>query len=175
MTDARFEQCIRRINNGDKDGLREVYEEYVTYIYGIVWQILKNKENVEDVTSDFFIKVWEKSKLYKPGRGHKGWMATIARNMAIDYIRKYGREELTDSFSDMEAKEGLSLEEEVVTEIVVGEALERLSERERTVVHMKVMGDMTFKEISQVLSVPQGTVQWRYREAMKKLWRCGYE
>ena len=61
MTEAKFEQCIRQMNEGDKDGLREVYEEYISYIYGIVFQMIGNKENAEDITSEFFIKLWEKS------------------------------------------------------------------------------------------------------------------
>ena len=59
MTEAKFEQCIRQMNEGDKEGLREVYEEYISYIYGIVFQMIGNKENAEDITSEFFIKLWD--------------------------------------------------------------------------------------------------------------------
>lgn len=199
MTEARFEQCIRRMNEGDKEGLKEIYEEYVPYIYGIVWQMLKNKENAEDITSEFFIRLWDKSDKYKAGNGHRGWMATIARNMAVDFIRKHRREELTDLLTGREedtqdrygqtqlsqaviAVQGLEegsadsqVEQEVLEGISIREALEQLNEKERIVVHMKIMGEMTFKEISQALDTPMGTVQWRYREAINKLRRCGYE
>lgn len=177
MTEAKFEQCIRQMNEGDKEGLREVYEEYISYIYGIVFQMIGNKENAEDITSEFFIKLWEKSASYKPGSGHRGWMATIARNMTIDFIRKYKREELTDTFED--TAEGYSrsssVEDQVVNQSLIKDALETLSEKEREVIHMKVMGDMTLKEIAAVLEVPMGTVAWRYREAVNKLRRCGFE
>ncbi|MBD5460010.1 MAG: RNA polymerase subunit sigma-70, partial [Lachnospiraceae bacterium] len=45
MTEVRFEMCIRKMNNGDRDGLREIYEEYVSYIYGIVMQMIGSREN----------------------------------------------------------------------------------------------------------------------------------
>lgn len=177
MTEAKFEQCIRQMNEGDKEGLREVYEEYVSYIYGIVFQMIGNRENAEDITSEFFIKLWEKSAFYKPGSGHRGWMATIARNMTIDFIRKHKREELTDNFED--TLEGYSrtsnVEDGVVLQTLIKDALETLSEKEREVIHMKVMGDMTLKEIAAILKVPMGTVAWRYREAVNKLRRCGFE
>ena len=92
MTEEKFSECIQAMNRGDKDGLRQVYEEYVSYIYGIVRSLLASREEAEDVTSEFFIKLWEKSDSYRAGNGHKGWMATIARNLAIDTLRKKRRE-----------------------------------------------------------------------------------
>ncbi len=192
VTEAKFEACITAMNNGDKEGLKEVYEEYVSYIYGIVRGLLANKEEAEDITSDFFIRLWEKSDTYKPGRGHKGWMATIARNMAVDYIRKRKREEPVD-FSEnreedtgvasiaqkadwMQAKENPnSVETEVLAEMTIQEAMAKLKEAERKVVHMKIMGQMTFQEIADILQEPLGTVAWRYNQAIKTLRRCGYE
>lgn len=202
VTETKFEKCIRQMNQGDQEGLREVYEEYVSYIFGIVMQVIHNRENAEDITSDFFIKLWEKSALYKPGSGHRGWMATIARNMTVDFIRKHKREELTAGFTggeeDAEERNGYTelqqamasestggavsgyfraseVEDQVIRDVVISEALNTLNEKERTIVHMKVMGDLTFKEISAVLDIPMGTVAWRYREAMNKLRGCGYE
>lgn len=181
MTERKFAQCIQGMNEGDKDALREVYEEYASYIYGIVLQLLKNKENAEDITADFFIRLWEKSQLYKPGSGHKGWMATIARNMAVDFIRKNKREDLVEDFEEGEfvastgvASSSPSVEQQVIGDTTVKEALESLNEKERLVVHMKVLGEMTLQEIADVLEAPIGTIAWRYREAVNKLRRQGY-
>ena len=192
MTEGNFEACIVAMNKGDKDGLREVYEEYISYIYGIVRGLLASKEEAEDITSDFFIRLWEKSDTYKPGSGHKGWMATIARNMAIDYIRKRKREEPVDFSENREEDTGgisagkkaemiqageksNSVEEQVIADMTIKEALALLKESERRVVHMKIMGQMTFQEIADILEEPMGTVAWRYRQAIKTLRRCGYE
>lgn len=201
MTETRFEQCIRQMNEGDKDGLRCIYEEYVSYIYGIVWQMLRSRENAEDVTSEFFIKLWDRSDSYRPGGGHKGWMATIARNMAVDYLRRHKKEELTSLLSGAEedtdeyrkasavnraalgggngaADSDIShsdVESSIIEEMTISEALGKLKESERIIVHMKILGELTFKEIAAALHMPMGTVTWRYREAMNKLRRCGYE
>ncbi len=172
VTEARFDECIRAMNRGDKNGLKEVYEEYVSYIYGIVRALLHNKEEAEDITSDFFIRLWEKSDTYKPGGGHKGWMATIARNMAVDYIRKHKREEFSDTVNDRESEE--NVEHQVLADISIEEALATLKESERKVVHLKIMGELTFKEIAEILEQPMGTVTWHYNQAIKKLRRCGY-
>lgn len=181
MTEEQFAKCIRAIQKGDKNGLKEVYEEYGAYIYGIVRQLLPRKEEAEDITGDFFIRLWEKAGTYRPGSGHRGWLAAIARNMAIDLLRKRQREELVDFQAEPEEAGRFpvpgknSVEEEVLSALDMKEALETLKESEREVIHLKIMAEMTFQEISELLGVPLGTVTWRYREAIKKLRRCGYE
>ena len=189
MTEARFEACIERIKQGDKEGLREIYENYIAFIYSVIYDKLQNKENAEDVTSDFFIKLWEKAGVYRPGGGHKGWMATIARNMAVDFLRKHSKEELTDIMQDSEeenesrvsvsniyAGDKISpVEQEAIGNQTLQDALGRLKDSEREIINLKIMGDFTFKEIAEILHIPMGTVTWRYREAIKQLRRCGYE
>lgn len=181
MTDKAFEQSIEKILCGDKSGLKEIYDAYLSYIYQIIYGILGRKEDAEDVTSDFFIKLWQNADKYKSGNGHKGYMATMARNMAIDHMRKYKREILDDfdakDEDDAPKAEPVSeqnTEGEVIEEISVREALAKLKPEEAQIVNMKVLADMTFAEISETLSVPMGTVTWRYREAIKKLRRYGY-
>ena len=180
LTEAAFDACIQRILNGDKNGLREIYDAYLSYIYQIVYGVVGRKEDAEDITSDFFIKFWQQADKYKSGSGHKGYLATMARNMAIDHLRKYKREVL-DSFSADEeegpvtepvAKE--DTENQVIEDIGIKEAIEKLNPKEQQIINMKVLSDMTFAEISDELGVPMGTVTWRYREAIKKLRRYGY-
>ena len=50
-----------------------------------------------------------------------------------------------------------------------------LNDNEREVIQLKIVADMTFKEIAQLLNTPMGTITWRYQNAIKKLRRCGYE
>lgn len=189
VTEAQFESCIERIKQGDKEGLREIYENYIAFIYSVIYEKLQNKENAEDVTSDFFIRLWEKASLYRPGSGHKGWMATIARNMSVDFLRKYGREELTDLMQDREGESESRVsvgsiysgqpespvEQEALGNLTLKDALGRLKASEREILNLKIMGEFTFKEIASILHMPMGTVTWKYREAMKQLRRCGYE
>lgn len=190
MNEHQFEDAVARMVQGDKTGLKEIYEAYIGYIYRIVYEVLQNKENAEDVASDFFIRLWDKAEQFKPGSGHKGYLATMARNMAIDFIRKHRREELTALMQDIEAgpeedektekrfyKEdpASEVEQSVIQDMTIKEALETLKPSERQVVSLKVLGEMTFKEIAQAMGIPMGTVTWKYQNAIKKLRRCGYE
>ena len=196
VTDQEFEKCMRCMKQNDKNALKQVYEAYLPYIYGIVLKTVGNRELAEDVTSEFFIKLWEISDTYKPGKGHRGWLATIARNLSIDFIRKTKREVLTDSFEKRNEEEGSvdvlehqltdsnleslgngqsQVEDEVVENLSIQETLKKLSDKEQEVIHLKIFGELSFKEIAEILSEPMGTITWRYQNALKKLRRCGYE
>ncbi len=174
MNDQRFEQSIRRILKNDKEGLREIYEDYCPMIYSVVLDILKNREDAEDITSDFFIRLWDIAGSYKGGSGHRAWLITIARNMAIDHFRKQRRQQPMAEIPD-HLLQSPSPEDAVVKNISLAHALKTLKEEERQIINLKIMGQLTFKEIAQILKKPQGTVAWVYRNAVGKLKRCGYE
>lgn len=182
LTEAAFNASVSKILSGDKSGLREIYDAYLPYIYQIVYGIVGRKEDAEDITSEFFIKFWQQADKYKKGTGHKGFLATMARNMAIDHLRKYKRE-VIDDFTQTDDEGGTivaepvsddNTEAEVIEEMSLQEALNKLKPQEKQVVDMKVLSEMTFAEIAEILKVPMGTVTWRYREAINKLRRCGY-
>lgn len=177
MEEKQFSACMERMKSGDKNALHEVYEAYIGYIYTIVLQTVSNREDAEDVTSEFFMKLWRLADTYREGNGHRAWMAAIARNMAVDLLRKTKREVLTEDFTDTvtENASEVSVEQEVIADMSLRQALGTLKPREREVVHLKIMGEMTFQEIADVLEIPLGTVTWRYQNAIQKLRRCGYE
>lgn len=184
MTDEQFNAAMTRMRSKDKSALKEVYEEYISFIYHTILNIVNSKENAEDITSEFFIKLWEKAGSYREGNGHRGYLATIARNMAIDHIRKHKKEDLSPGVNeDEEAPDELELlsdpggtpEERIIEELSVEEALSKLKPVYREIISMKVLADMTFKEIAEVLNMPMGTVTWNYQQAIKILRRFGYE
>lgn len=177
MTQNEFENCVNRIKSGDKNGLREIYDEYLGYVYSIIFGIVNQRENAEDITQEFFVKIYTMAPTMEFRDSHKSFLATIAKNMAIDFVRKNNRMSLVDDFIEegIEPVASDKVEEEVVGDMTVTEALDTLPEKEKVIVGMKILSDMTFQEISDALGVPLGTVTWRYQEALKKLRRLGYE
>lgn len=80
------------IERGDREGLRRVYDEYLKLIFAVVYDTIGQREEAEDITSEFFIKLYKIAGAYRPGNGHKRWLVTIAKNMAVDRVRKLDRE-----------------------------------------------------------------------------------
>ena len=174
MTDKQFERRIMLIQQGDKQGLKEIYDEYGKMIYQCAFQILRSKQDSEDITSDFFLKLWNIADTYCFGGKHKRWLVTIARNMALDMLKKRSREQLVingeseESFTN-EPADSVSTEDTVTGNMTVEEAMNKLDESEREIVNMRIFAEMTFKDISAALEKPLGTVTWKYRNAISKL------
>ncbi len=175
MTDSRFESCISLIRQGNSEGLREIYENYFKLIFSVMLSVVKNRADAEDLTSDFFVKLWDKlADCYKSGSGHKSWLVTSARNLALDWLRKHKRVELTldddtDDSPHNEPQSGENPEEDVLGTLSMNDALQSLETKEREILNLKLFAEMTFKEIAKALEMPMGTVTWKYRRAILKL------
>lgn len=174
MTNEKFEASIKLIINNDKQGLEDIYRDYVTSVYPLILSIVKNKENAEDITADFFVKLWDKAPTYNFTGHHKRWLMTLAHNMAIDFIRKNKNEVLVEEVEPSSLSSN-SMENQVHHKILMDTILSKLNCSERQVVILHVISDLTFKDISKVLNKPLGTIAWQYKSALNKLRRFNYE
>ena len=173
MEDFEFEACIRQIQQGDKEGLKSIYQAYVGLIYSIVYDMTNQKEDAQDITSEFFIRLWDKANVYRFGGKHKAWLLTIARNMTIDFMRKNKRTMLVEDPETEHLKEPVAQEsdfaEEIIGNLSMQEAVKLLKPEEQDVLNLKIIGELTFREIAKILKKPMGTVTWLYRQGIGKL------
>lgn len=172
MTDIEFNQCIKDIVNGNQDGLKTIYENYSGMIYHVILDMVTIREVAEDITSEFFIKIFRCAQTYHEGTGHRKWLMTIARNMTIDYIRSHKKEELVDEIPEYEVSHEDSIEQQTINKLTVEEVMKLLKPEEKEILNMKAVGGFSFKEIATMLNKPMGTVTWQYQNAIKKLRRC---
>ena len=172
MTEHEFYAAIKGLAKGNKDMLRAIYDAYGRLIYTIVYDVVKNREDAEDVTSEFFIKLIRVAGTYQKKTSHRAWLIQIARNMAIDLLRKRGHEYLLHETEDApqdQLEEGGTVETASTVEehVVLAEDM-----RQREVLDLKLVGDLKFREIAKTLGQPLGTVTWLYNQGIKKLRRC---
>ena len=111
-------------------------------------------------------------------------MATIAKNMAIDMLRKRSREVYETENKDEEVSDRslldsgetiggaqATVEDKAVMAEDMAKALNQLEPKEREIIDLKLTGQFKFKEISQMMGQPIGTVTWIYNQGIKKLRR----
>lgn len=160
-----MDKYVEDLCNGDISALNHIYEEFKTPLYAFLITLTKNHSVAEDLLQETFLKVYDKVNLYTKGTNFKAWLFSVARNLAYDYLRsnKSKWEEL-DNIS-----EAIVIEDEVLNKLNISKALFVLSDVDREIVIMHVVGGFKHSEIAKELNLNSNTVRWRYREAIKKL------
>ncbi len=170
---------IARIREGDQSALDELYRRYSSPVYSLVWKILQNPEESEDVALDVFWQIWRQAERYDLSRGAPpAWIFTLARSRAIDRLRaRHRREDRTISFDDPELNLDPLDEEKPPDEVAsfrqrrdaVREAMKTLSPKQREAVELAFFHGMTHVEIAEKLRQPLGTVKTRIRQGLIRL------
>lgn len=172
-------ELLERIQRGDAAALDVLYARYAPPVYALVWKVLQNTEEAEDVALDVFWQIWRQAGRYDPSRGAPpAWIFTVARSRAIDRLRaRHRREDRTVSFDDPESNLD-PLDEEAApdqiasfrqTRDAVREAMDSLSPVQREAVELAFFKGLTHVEIARKLRQPLGTVKTRIRQGLIRL------
>ena len=164
----------------DDAAFQELMRRHMSHIYNFSRQYVRTAEDAEDIAQDTFFKVWKNARTFKKGRAFKPWLFTIARNTALDFIKKKKAVVFSDlddtendlSFSDtLEDKEPSAhdLFESVENAAIIAEILEEIHPEHRSVLMLHYREEMTFDEIAVVVGKPMNTVKSWHRRALIKL------
>jgi RNA polymerase sigma-70 factor (ECF subfamily) len=157
----------------DPDALRAVTTEYGSLVYGVARRVLGDASLAEEVAQDVFVALWRRPGGYDPARGTlAGFLAGVARNKAVDAIRKQQSAKRTTEalISDIEvASERPSATEQVDERQRVTSALARLSPPQREALVLAYFGGRTYREVAEELGVPEGTAKTRLRDGLIRL------
>lgn len=172
-------ELVEKIRQGDQPALDLLYKRYAAPVYSLVWKILQNSEEAEDVALEVFWQVWRQADRYDPARGAPpAWIFTLARSRAIDRLRaRNRREDRTISIDDpnlhFDPLDENASPDQVVSfrqsRDAVRAALEKLSPVQREAVELAFLKGMTHVEIAEKLGQPLGTVKTRIRQGLIRL------
>ncbi len=179
MENITDEQLVKQYLAGDKATLEILIKRYLSQIYGFVFTYVKNEEIAEDVTQETFIKAWKNIKKFKTDKKFKAWIYTIARNTALDQLKK--KQAIVFSAISNDAEENFLLNSIVDSALRPDELVElyeadnwfeatvaKLSGKYRTVVILRQQ-NYSYREIAEKLGEPLDTVKSRYRRALALL------
>lgn len=173
------EIIIEQVLAGDEHAFRTLIEKYRNYLYHIVYGVLRNRKDAEDVTQEVFVQIYVSLPQYK-FQGLKSWMSRIAVNKAIDYKRKIQRrkENLTDAIEEVsrlhfaDDAERPLLEKE--RQVLVHTMLNRMPANYREVMRAFYLEEKTHKQIAAEQGVAEKTIASKLHRARKwiqKNWR----
>ena len=165
MTTNEMNNLIVSLSRGDTAALERLYEELSKPVYFYALHLSGNNEIAEDVMQETFLTVWNKAGEFVPTGSARAWVFTIAKNKTLDKLRAAGRHE---PLSSAHAASGDPMET-ALADMAVMPRLAPLSERERSVVVLRLLSGFTLTEAAEELGIPKGTVFWTYNTAIKKL------
>ena len=173
------EELIRLSTQGDDSSFQELMRRYLKPIYNFIRQYVKTEADADDATQDTFFKAWKHLKRFKDGNTFKSWIYTIARNTALDHLKKKKAvhfSALDNQEQDIDFADTLKDAEPLAAEIFeraeltqeLNQALETLHPDHRAIMVMHYHEEMTFEEISEAVDVPMNTVKsWHHRSLIK--------
>src|SRR5256885_11714929 len=99
---------IGRLRTGDETAMADLYDRYSGIVYGVALRVLGETTAAEDVLQEVFLQLWRNPVAFDPERGRlPAWLAVIARNRAIDHLRKRPAQDDTE---DLAVSTGVNLE-----------------------------------------------------------------
>lgn len=175
-------ELLEAVLAGDGTAYRGLVEKYQTRVYGMVFGMLRNREDARDVTQEAFVKAFRNLDSFRLESSFYTWIYRIAMNLAIDFTRKRKRRESTgydegvaSRNEDGEIAEahhedgpGRQLERKRLFARIM-DAMQELPEDQREVILLRELEGLQYKEIADIMGIPEGTVMSRLFYARKKL------
>lgn len=169
---------LQRIADKDSASFQQLYRKYGGLLFTAISQVLNDHHDAEDVMQEVLVQIWNKAHLYEPRKGKPlTWLATMARNRAIDRIRsKQRRSRLNDEF-EVENKSVQPEFEESVSEtledkernLIIHKAVNRLTDDQREAIELAYFSGLTQTEVAERLNEPLGTIKARIRRGVNRL------
>ena len=163
MFETDLKEYFSRVQNGDKDAFAQIYNELKQPVFTIACRIVQSKEIAEDVTQDVFVKLFI-SPPDSSIRNPRAWIFQMARNLAIDALRKKQSIDLDDV--------ELAVEDEISGVIMrwdIESAISRLPRDEREVLTLHINAELYFNEIAHIVGLSLPATYRKYRKAIKTL------
>ena len=168
------ETLMTMLQQKELAALEALYDRHHRLVLALAHRVLGDRETAEDIVQETFLTAWRQAAVYSQERGRvRGWLLSIARNRAIDRLRRTRNVRQIDEVSDSLVDQRSANLEEAIDEKArrerLRQALAVLSADQREAVELAYYGGLTHQEISQRTGAPLGTVKGRMRLAMEKL------
>jgi RNA polymerase sigma-70 factor (ECF subfamily) len=180
MNESETEKMISASAEGSDEAFSELVGFYLKPVFNFVYRMSGNAKDAEDITQEVFIKLWKNLKKYESGKNFKAWLFSIARNTAIDRLRK--RKNINFSEFENEDSENYLIDsivdaepwpDELVIKAenfkMIEEFVDKLSVAYKEVIILRYKNQFTFEEIGKIIKKSTNTVKSQHRRALMAL------
>ena len=147
-----------------RQSLCTLYNMFKNSVFAVAYSITADYHLAEDCVEETFVRLTNVKRFSASKGNGKGFILTIARNVALELRRRYRRD-----VSDIILQCYGDAEQTVENSIYINQLLKHLNDKQRQVVVLKGCAEMTFKEIAKVMKCPESTIKSRYKKAISIL------
>ena len=171
-------RCLR----GDETAWEDLVRLHTRKVYALCYRFTGSGSEAQDLTQEVFLRVFRTVKSFRSDEGSFAtWLARVTRNLLIDHYRRTRQERVTDSIEgqlpiiEEQGAGATQRPDEAVsghqTSEILQATLQKLSPDLREAVILRDLQEMEYREIAQVLSIPEGTVKSRINRGRAELGR----
>lgn len=180
-TDQELMDLLDRIAAQDEPALRRLYESTSSRLLGLALRIVGHKDWAEDVLQESYMQIWRTAAGYRATLSPPlAWMGLLVRSRALDFLRRRRAERLhvNEAFDEAQPVAGdaslgpLQMAEASEQAAVLYRCLERLEQRQRELVSLAYLRDLSHGELAAQLQLLLGTVKTWIRRGLEQLRRC---
>lgn len=163
---------IDQIAKGNNEALEKLYILYKTNVFRVALVILEDPFLAEDAVQETFMKIKQNAKTFRYKINEKGWIMTIAHNVAIDMLNKHKREIVLESPIE---ETGGSRDTAGSGDMPVDEnegflqLIQPLNDLDKQIVSLYLISELKHREIARILGMNVSTVKKRYERAIKRI------
>jgi RNA polymerase sigma-70 factor (ECF subfamily) len=182
LTDSLDQPLVSRCLGGDEAAWEELVRQHTRQVYGLCFRFTNSTQEAQDLTQEVFLRVFKTIKTFRSTEGSfHTWLARVTRNLLIDHYRRTRQERVTDSIEEqlpmLEEAGGAApvrpdqalAGREAAT--ILQATLQKLSPDLREAVILRDLQEMEYREIAEVLDIPEGTVKSRINRGRAELAR----
>ena len=152
------------------DEFKQLIEPLLEYAGGYAFSIVRNREDAEDAVQEALLKAYKELSSYDYSKSFKAWWFTIIRNCCLDLLRKRQARSTSD---DVELDDlpllKINRQKKLEQDDEISWVLSQLAPDHRQIIELRYFGDCSYREISEILDIPEGTVMSRLHCARKAL------
>jgi RNA polymerase sigma-70 factor (ECF subfamily) len=169
--DSTEAAVIRSCQNGDLSEFAVLYDAYVEKIHAFIYYRTLHKETAEDLTSDVFLKAFEKIGTFSERKGSfSSWLYRIARNTVIDHYRTSKAE------VDIDGVPGLSSRTDIERDVAARESLAKIEQylrilkpEHREILVMRLWDGLSHAEIAEITGLSEGNCKMIFSRVIRRL------
>lgn len=180
--DARLIILIDRVAARDEAALKSLYDHTAGKLFGLALRVTQQRDWAEDALQETFLQVWKTAADYRASLSPPmAWLGLIVRSRALDQLRRHKaeREHLTDELDDvladtLEGDSANPMDTSLASQQAwaLHQCLTRLENKQREVVSLAYLRDLSHSELAEQLRLPLGTVKTWIRRGLDHLRQC---